>query len=138
MTAGRLGKNTERKRKRCPAAPLRAKHQTGMGAEVFGEAGFQAQHAGQRTKKGTPGHWKAPGQCGEEEARGEEQAHKVGQEMSSGSTLKLHMRGSDPHIPSPETRARSQTATGGTPRTDPEGTAGAPKTGVTLHHSPER
>lgn len=72
-------------------------------------------------KREPQGTGKPQGQCGEEEAWKSKPRKSVSNVIRL--TLKLHMRGSDPHVPSPETRARSQTATGGTPRTDPKGTA---------------
>lgn len=93
-----------------------------MGVEVFGEAGFQSLSMLVRgPKREAQGTGKPQGQCGEEEAWKTKPTKLV--RNVTRLTLKLHMRGSDPHIPSPETRARSQTAIGGTHRTDPKGTA---------------
>ena len=68
-----------------------------MGAEVFGEAGFQSLSMLARGPKREPqGTGKPHGQCGEEEAWKTKPTKLVRNVIRL--TLKLHMRGSDPHI----------------------------------------
>lgn len=86
-----------------------------MGVEVYGRAGFQSPGIlvrGPTREPQAPG--KPQGQCGEEEAWKSKPPKLL---MNVRPTPRL--RGSDPDTPSPETTARSQTATGGTHRPDP-------------------
>lgn len=78
IPADRLGKNTERKGRGTQLLHLAPGTRQAWVRKYVARQVSKPQHAGQRTKKGSPGHWKAPGTMWRGRSL-EEQAHKAGQ-----------------------------------------------------------